>query len=289
VGNQTFHANAGGVEESDAANGKWQSEPSSNDGGPTVLSGVSVVGRGKNWARNQQWKHEKRVRKAKRQAMAVDWRGRARFSVVKSVGSVAVEEQKEKCDQALPARAGVGRGYFSDCPMEVQKQLKESRARMLIAENERKMIEAERRISQLKSPAQLAADVVALVERVEKMAKAGRDDKMSKWAQEVTAASASSLASSAPSSVPSVESVSTVASSVASSKFAFTKKEATCAEGLLLANGIEPIQLIQMRIKAKRALDFSDFLGEKVEIDIDSKIRDKLYKEFQASRMERYY
>jgi hypothetical protein len=243
--------------------------------------------RGRNWERNQLWKQAKRERKNKRQAMGVDWRARAQSPSVSSV--VRGEVEQKKSESVMQTRVGVGRGYFSDCSEETQKQLKESRARMLIAENERKAIEAERRVSQLKSPAQLAADVVALVERVEKMAKAGRDDKMTRWAQEVTTASASTLASSAPSSVPSVESVSTVASSVASSKFAFTKKEATRAEGLLLANGVEAVQLVQLRIKTKRALDFSDFLGEKVKLDLDAKLRDKLYKEFQVSRQECFY
>jgi hypothetical protein len=266
----------------------------SGSGAETRVSGSAgisctqrVGARGRNWERNQQWKREKRDRKNKRQAMGVDWRVRAQSPSVSS--AVREEVEQKKSEPVVQARVGFGRGYFSDCSEETQKQLKESRARMLIAENERKAIEAERRVSQLKSPAQLAADVVALVERVEKMAKAGRDDKMTRWAQEVTTASASTLASSAPSSVPSVESVSTVASSVASSKFAFTKKEATRAEGLLLANGIEPVQLVQLRIKTKRALDFSDFLGEKVKIDLDGKLRDKLYKEFQISRQECFY
>jgi len=113
------------------------------------------------------------------------------------------------------------RGYFSELNEDTQRRLRESRARMMIAENERKAKEAEEKLKHLESPLALLATAMKAMRVAEQCAKKQGDQRVAGWARTVAESYAESVAKSAPSSVPSLESVkSTVSVSSADIKAA---------------------------------------------------------------------
>jgi len=77
-------------------------------------------------------------------------------------------------EQETGAKVGgqeVRRGYFSELSEDTQKRLRESRARMMIAENERKAKEAEEKLKHLESPLALLATAMRAMRVAEQCAK----------------------------------------------------------------------------------------------------------------------
>jgi len=114
---------------------------------------------------------------------------------------------EEQVKMGLSARVGGTdrKGFFSDCDDDVQKDLRTSRARMLIAENNRKAVVAER-ASDVNSPEFFARDILRVMD-LQKRINAVKDAKVGKWAGAVVESVVQTIASSAPSSVPSLEEV----------------------------------------------------------------------------------
>jgi len=108
-----------------------------------------------------------------------------------------------KVEIVSPGVDGVRKGFFSECPEEVQRRLRVSRAECLIAENTRKTMEHRARVSELKSETYFVEQVVAATERAERLSKRAHDSKVHGWAAEVFSKKALSDASGAPSTIPS--------------------------------------------------------------------------------------
>jgi len=153
----------------------------------------SSVNRGPNWARNQVWKQEKKGKKSRRRQRAqdsVNWRATA-----------APKPVERECVE-------VGRsGFMSSCADEVRKELYETRARRLIAENKRRAMEDERKVKQMESPEAIMRDVLAVVRSAERLKKQTADAAIGGWAETVADGLVRSVAENAPSTVPSLESV----------------------------------------------------------------------------------
>jgi len=154
-------------------------------------SGVHVVGglsaRGPNWLRN----HTARVRRkaqrvAKREAMSGDWRARG---------------------SEVPASVGAqGSGFFSECSQDVQQKLRESRARMLIARNERQAKEEEEKARNMDSVRGVVKQMTDVAVAVEKLRRQSKDQAVIGWDNTVSSGLSKSIVDGA-SGVPSLESV----------------------------------------------------------------------------------
>jgi hypothetical protein len=158
----------------DRAVGGAAAAPSS----PGTSTGVV---RGPNWERNQVWKKARREQRARRRRSSV-----AAPAVAVEVPVVSAVEKEVK-----PPRWN--RGYFSDMPDDVQKKLRETRAKLLIAENERKLREEEQRVKYLDSPMALVESAMRAVAMAEKAAKKVNDSKVMGWAQTVATSYAESI------------------------------------------------------------------------------------------------
>jgi len=101
----------------------------------------------------------------------------------------------------------VRKGFFSELDEVTQRRLRESRARMMIAENERKAKEAEEKLKYLESPLALLATAMKAVKVAEQCAVKHGDHRVASWARTVANDYAESVAKSAPSSIPSLDSV----------------------------------------------------------------------------------
>jgi len=193
------------------------------DGGEGLCaSAVSgVEGRGINWERNKENREKKKQRKLKRQQIGEDWR--VRRAVTASVSSelpavgrwVAGEQVSGQCREGVSlnvegrsGRVDSGRrGFFSGCSEEVQSHLRESRARLLIAENERKAVEEEKKLKRLSSPEALVQEMIRVTRMANQLKKQTVDVKIGGWAETVADGLMKSVAESAPSTIPSLESV----------------------------------------------------------------------------------
>jgi len=102
---------------------------------------------------------------------------------------------------------GVHVGAFDGLSEDIKLSLKETRARLLIAENERKLKEIERRDAWDVSPMALMKTVMATVSMAERLKKTTADAQIGGWAATVASSAIESVARSAPSSVPSLEEI----------------------------------------------------------------------------------
>jgi len=170
--------------------------------------------RGPNWERNRLAKEEKKKKK-KRQR---ERKEKLNSETWRSGGSVV----EVKTSGFRPSGGEGGRrGYFDDLEGSVVQELKQSRAKMMIAENKRKAKEAEEKLKHLESPLALLATAMRAVRVAEQCAKKQGDQRVAGWARTVAESYAESVAKSAPSSVPSLDSVkSTVSVSSADIKAA---------------------------------------------------------------------
>lgn len=99
-------------------------------------------------------------------------------------------------------RAGAVReGFFSSCEDSTQERLRESRAKVLILENERKILEEQRKVEKLNSPMVFVDDAMRMVKKAQEYAKGSNDSKVAGWAATIASAESESIARSAPSTV----------------------------------------------------------------------------------------
>jgi len=224
------------------------------------VRGPVTVPRGPNFLRN----HEARLRK-----------------------KIAKEEEKK--ENGKP----VVKGFFSDCTSEVQVKLRESRAKLLIAENERKLVEEQRKLKYLNSPMAAVSEAMRAVEIAERLAKKENNSKVVGWAKTVVDSYASSISGtgsernslgsvSVNSSVSQVgvkvlgrSASDSVGSSVSGNSeireyFSLKNKPASAAEREVLANGVLGISaLITARVKVRRVLNAADFLRADFKLPLD--------------------
>jgi len=107
-------------------------------------------------------------------------------------------------------RRGAGsqfKGFFSECSPEVQKELRETRAQVLVAKNRAAVAREEARAKQLASPEAVVRDALRVMKLAGQVKSVGKDHAIGGWARTVVEGCAASIAASAPSSVPSLESV----------------------------------------------------------------------------------
>lgn len=143
------------------------------------------VRRGPNYERNKRSRDAKKRSKAKLHDVSKDWRA----------------------DRALK-QAAVGRvGFFSECDDGVRKQLRESRAKLLIVENNRKAAEEELKLKRCLSPQSLVRELISVTSMAAQLKKQTKDHAIGGWAESVVDHLTRSVAESAPSSVPSLQSV----------------------------------------------------------------------------------
>lgn len=167
--------------------------------------------------------------------------------------------------------AAVYGGFFSGCDDEVQLALRDTRAKLLVLENERRIVEEERKIARLKSPVQLAEDAVALVKLAERATKSAGSSKVAGWAATVVEGASVDVAKSAPSSVPSLESIKTTGSrteklkkkteAVAAKKWAVVENPLSELEQTVISMGVMSVEaVVDARRNGGRKLHISDFL-----------------------------
>jgi len=185
--------------------------------------------RGKNWERNKKNRDAQKDRKLRRKQMGNDWRHSqsARNSSV-SVGgpgfeswlngetSAGVEPEVESVEPStfeVKTRKpeGFKEGFFVECSSDVRRQLRESRAAVLIAENKRREFEEKKKLERLQKQqdpvVELVGEMIRITRMTEQLKKQTKDSKISGWAETIADSLSKSTASSGPSSVPSVESV----------------------------------------------------------------------------------
>jgi len=107
-------------------------------------------------------------------------------------------------------RRGAGpqfKGFFSECAPEVRKELRETRAQLLVAKNRAAIAREEARAKQLGSPEAVVRDALRVMKLAGQVKSVGKDHAIGGWAKTVVEGHAASIAASAPSSVPSLESV----------------------------------------------------------------------------------
>jgi len=196
-------------------------------------------------------KHYKRNR-AKREAVR-RMRGSHRpdgesAEVVGNAAAVSVSGVRQK-------GFGVHVGQFADLPGDVQRRLKESRARALIAKNEREEREHRGRISDMDSPEAIFMKAMGLMEVAQKAAKSKNDSRVMGWVETVASSHAESLARSAPSSLPSYASVCAKSASTSASSVSVdgTKRQrSVCKVVSTVFDGATPYTLFAGQIAAAK-------------------------------------
>lgn len=151
--------------------------------------------------RNRAGRRKKKIRKLRRQSREVDndcadvpeWRRAAPNVSFSGDSRTAVGSD--------------GRGFFSGCSEEIRSKLRDSRARALIAENERKAAVEKRRLDDMSSPAALAREVMKMVNFAGSCQKKEQGSVVAGWAKTVASDYAESIARSCPGTVASLDSI----------------------------------------------------------------------------------
>jgi len=161
--------------------------------------------------RNRRWRRNKRDKKRLRREAGVTRGGVPKKS---SGGSVSSQEnipewrRKDDVGSRSTPVLGSGRvGYFSRCAEDVQRELCDSRAAVLVARNKRELAEEKTKLARLASPEALVKAVAYAVSVGERLKKQTVNSKIGGWAETVVDSMVESVVRSAPSSVPSLESV----------------------------------------------------------------------------------
>jgi len=223
--------------------------------GGFVAPGVGSVGgkgrvifRGKNWERNNERRVKKKLAKLNRKNVS-----------------------------ETPS-SGV-KGYFSSLSDDVQKQLKQTRAEMLIEKNKRELIEEQRKLKYLNSPMAAVAEAMRAMGVVEKIAKKENDSKVLGWARTVSEGYASSFSGTPVSSEGSVSVESSVSQRYEKAARTWGLKKVNCtgSEGEMLKHGLVSVeQLVLARAKAGRVLNSRDFSLPDAPVKLSEEMRWKL-------------
>jgi len=220
----TDRADSGGAAGvGDAADGGGVGVVSGIDAGPDAAVGtgasssrtVSAV-RGPNWDRNRKSRER---RKAKARASRVgaescqvrglesvrDNRGDRGVSVHCASSALGAGQNSPSLSSDLVRDNQ--EGFWNSCSADVRQELIDSKARMHIAENERRTRKAREEVAYLDSPEAMLRKAMSMVNMAESCAKKKNDHKVAGWAETVATSYAESIAKSVPSSVPSYASV----------------------------------------------------------------------------------
>jgi len=114
----------------------------------------------------------------------------------------------EIADADLPEHSSAavyGGGFWESCTPEMREKLIASKARMHVAENERREEEAKSRSVYLRSPQALLERVAKVIDLKEKYGDG--ETKVGSWINTVASESTESIARSAPASIPSLDSI----------------------------------------------------------------------------------
>jgi len=98
-------------------------------------------------------------------------------------------------------------GYFAECDEKVRSRLRDTRAELYIAENERKLAVEKLKVCRMETPEFIVREMIRVTAMVSTLEKQTKDKKIGGWAKTVGESLTRSVAESAPSSVPSLESV----------------------------------------------------------------------------------
>jgi len=172
---------------------------------------------GKNLERNRLNRKRQKYRKLRKQAAAGKQSGVCNVAALdrENWRQVSGDNSASQVKETLISNSS--RGYFSDLSVDVQRKLKESRAKMLIAENEKKEMHARDCLARNVGPEALIRELVRVSALAVQVKKQTADMKIGGWAETVSEFVAKSVADSAPSSVPSLEDVGYGESSLKSS------------------------------------------------------------------------
>jgi len=181
--------------------------------------------------RNRAWRQAAKLKKAGRKALGISrgsggipaWRVNARDNV-----------------------SSVKHGYFSECPLDVQKELRDTRAQLLIARNKKDLGMVEKQIAQANSQEAVVKDCLRMLRITEQVKKKAAESRVGGWAETIADSAVVSFASSVPSSVPSLESVGIGRSALSS---------AESGEGVLDSAQ----RLRKLEYEARKAVIVSDF------------------------------
>lgn len=121
-------------------------------------------------------------------------------------------KKKRQCERSVsvqPPVFPVRRGYFSELDSSVQRELKESRARLLIEKNRLDLARAKEavRVIDPESPEYIVKEMIRVTGLANNLKKKTADAKIGGWAETVADSLTKSVAEGAPSSVPTLESV----------------------------------------------------------------------------------
>lgn len=186
-----------------------------SSGGGDCIAGSGKVG--KNLERNRLNRERQKFRKLRKQTVAGKRPGSVGASVLvqESWRQASGDDGMRQAKEAVVS--GSSRGYFSELSVDVQRKLKESRAKMLIAENEKKEMHARSCLARNVGPEALVRELVRVSALAVQVKKQTADMKIGGWAETVSEFVTKSVAESAPSSVPSLEDVGYGESSLKSS------------------------------------------------------------------------
>jgi hypothetical protein len=218
--------------------------------GEDRLGRFQVV-RGPNWERNNERRKKKKLAKANKKLVDRD----------PSVGSVP--EWRRRAGTA--GTASVSRGYFSELSADVQVELKETRAKLLIEKNKRELLQEQQKVKFYSSPMAAVGEVMKALAVVERVAKKENDGKILGWVKSVSESYASSVSGvSEPVTVASsvsANSSSSAALQSARAKWALAKEHASGPESVMMAYGkLSEEALVLARKKLGRKLNSNDFL-----------------------------
>jgi len=160
--------------------------------------GKTAGGRGANWERNKKDREKKKKQKELR-------------AVVKDKSAdEGLAWRSRRCEDRSQDKSDERRGFFSSCSDEIRTQLRESRAKMLIAENKKKESEAkerQRKIDSVTPEVALVNELLRVTRMANQLKKQTKDQRIGGWAETIADGLTKSVAESAPSSMPSVDSV----------------------------------------------------------------------------------
>jgi len=132
--------------------------------------------------------------------------------------ATAIGDNSEKLLGSAPV------GFWNSCTKEIRDELVTSKARMHIAENNRRVKEAEEKVKYLGSPEASMRKAISLVEYAGKQALKESDSRIYGWAKTVATLSAESLARSTPTSAPSFDELSAKLEASSQSSFELEMK-----------------------------------------------------------------
>jgi len=173
-------------------------------------------------------------------------------------------------------------GFFSSCDVGVQDELRETRAKLLVLQNKRRIVEEERKLAQLQSPMQYLADVVTELKRAEQYKKSGSGSGVAGWVAALSDGYAESLAKSAPVSMRSYESVvSEGLMKERKKKLDFSVVELQRVERMAVNMGVmTEAQVLAARLRCGRVLKGVDFVRSDFPHKISSAQREMLQREY---------